>query len=1142
MNPDPIHVFLVEASEDEALGAELKKHLATLRRDRINLWRMCDIQAGQDHASAVERHIDEAHLILILVSAGSLASDLCHGITTAALARQHEGDVRVIPVLAAACDWRPTLLGDLDPLPRNGLPVTSWPNHAEAWDDVVRGIRLELDCHRGSGVVDTMAQPAGRTNDGSVVGACLPPSNLPPRRVFVGREDAIRAIDEVLAEPDCATISQVSVSGLGGIGKTALALEYAYRHRSRYPGGIWWLSAEGPPIEAMGRLASTLRVHAAEPVRGALGALRPDTCAEDVARAIREALQNHDEPTLLVLDNVSATGFRDLIPAGRAKVLITTQDARFALGRAVPLGVLLRSDAIALAQGIAGKPASPAEAEALERVILEELGSLPIGVELAARAVEQWLGSWLAYERQLREGMERLLDDSDLYRDYDRGVFAALDMSIQRCSAETPEQKLLWSVAAFAPEPVAVAWAALVAGLDPEDLVAAKALAALRNLGLVTIDVERQIMAMHRLVHRRVRARAELERAEEWRAVRRDSVELVTRWLEIMLNPTRMAEIDRHRAHIDEALGAAAQAGDDRSWVDLANILGRHLQNRAAFAEAQSLFEEGLRKAEALEPADPRLIAGTVSNLGALFWASGRSVEALPHFQRSLSMSEALYPATHPELARNLGNLGLVLRNLGRPVEALAMLDRAAEVAEKVFDPRHPLLAIALSNRTGILLELDRHDEVPPIVLRALEIAERALGPEHPEVARCLSLLAMAVHSSGNTPEACKMLERALSIYEHCYGPEHPLVAQALSNRATILIELNSGPDDQSIARQLMERAVAIYERCYGSDHPALGRSLSNLAIVQLRSGDAVEARALLERGVTIVENAHGKSHPDVALLCSNLAEEMSRQGEWQEAGRLLKRAIAVTESIYGPDHSSMAVHLSKLATVYEGLERSRDAVEALERVLAIIQGSCGPEDAKLFGTVAALGRLHDQLGDPEKARPYLERALAIAERAHELNHPAVAAQHANLAFALLGLDLFEDARKHLEVALDIVERDPGPLHPTTTTIRWHLLATLRQLDLPDAALPLVERTIAASRTILGDDHPEVAEYLREQAILLIRLRRPAEAQRRFRAPLAGCRLAPTFAESVGTDSPSSVQNTKRAHTSPFPPRPLLLA
>jgi hypothetical protein len=115
----------VEAPEDEALGAELDKHLATLKRNRINLWRICTIQAGEDYASAVKRRIDGANLILILVSASSLASDLCHSITTTALARQRGGDVRVIPVLATACDWKPTLLGDLAPLPRNGLPVTS---------------------------------------------------------------------------------------------------------------------------------------------------------------------------------------------------------------------------------------------------------------------------------------------------------------------------------------------------------------------------------------------------------------------------------------------------------------------------------------------------------------------------------------------------------------------------------------------------------------------------------------------------------------------------------------------------------------------------------------------------------------------------------------------------------------------------------------------------------------------------------------------------------------------------------------------------------------------------------------------------------------------------------------------------------
>ncbi len=137
-----------------------------------------------------------------------------------------------------------------------------------------------------------------------------------------------------------------------------------------------------------------------------------------------------------MLDNVSERGFADLIPGNQVRVLLTTRDRRLAVagGKRTELAVLSPGDAQALAMELAGPPRAQAEAEALARVVERHLGGLAVAIEVAARAVE-WAAGWVAYEGHLVNRMNEALDGpEDRSEHYPRGVFVALDLSIDRCS------------------------------------------------------------------------------------------------------------------------------------------------------------------------------------------------------------------------------------------------------------------------------------------------------------------------------------------------------------------------------------------------------------------------------------------------------------------------------------------------------------------------------------------------------------------------------------------------------------------------------------------------------------------------------------------------------------------------------------
>jgi len=140
---NPTHVFFSYAPEDEQLRIELEKHLSLLKRDGIiNGWSDRRVSPGANLRDEIDRNLDAADIILLLISADFLASDYCYGVEMArAIERHTRSEAQVIPVILRPCDWTTAPFGTFKALPENKEPVTSWPNVDEAMTSLAKGIR-----------------------------------------------------------------------------------------------------------------------------------------------------------------------------------------------------------------------------------------------------------------------------------------------------------------------------------------------------------------------------------------------------------------------------------------------------------------------------------------------------------------------------------------------------------------------------------------------------------------------------------------------------------------------------------------------------------------------------------------------------------------------------------------------------------------------------------------------------------------------------------------------------------------------------------------------------------------------------------------------------------------------------------------
>lgn len=168
----PAHLFYSYAHEDEALRDELDKHLSALRREgAIVDWHDREITAGDEWREVIAGELQEATIILLLVSSDFLASDFCWTELSEAIKRHEAGEARVIPIILRPCDWQNTAFAHLQAAPPNGRPVTEWENQDKAFLEVCRAIRRAVDALPGGSPASTLPpdQPQVPATEASTV-------------------------------------------------------------------------------------------------------------------------------------------------------------------------------------------------------------------------------------------------------------------------------------------------------------------------------------------------------------------------------------------------------------------------------------------------------------------------------------------------------------------------------------------------------------------------------------------------------------------------------------------------------------------------------------------------------------------------------------------------------------------------------------------------------------------------------------------------------------------------------------------------------------------------------------------------------------------------------------------------------------
>jgi tetratricopeptide (TPR) repeat protein len=809
-----VEVFCSYAHEDEAWQQKLETHLSVLRRQGlISLWHDRLISAGADWAKTIDIHLETASVILLLVSANFLASDYCYSIEMKrALERQEAGEARVVPILVRPVDWTEAPFARLQALPTDAKPIASWRNKEQAFVDVAAGIRRVIaDIPRLSASASRVALP--------------PIWDIPYSRnpFFLGRDTELAHLRQHLQAGQTTALSQPqAISGLGGIGKTQLALEYAYRYHQDYQ-VVLWARAESTEalVSSYVAIASLLQL----PEREAKE-------QEIIVQAVKTWLQTHRD-WLLILDNADELALLPdfLPPVLGGHLLLTTRAAAVGrLAHRLEIEILLPGQGALFLLRRAGLiapdaelPQASQEERDLALQITQELGGLPLALDQVGAYLEETgmdvASYWNIYQQHRADLLQRRAVVVD---DHPAPVATTWSLSFQVVEEKNPAAAELLRLCAYLapdaiPEEILSASASLfgpvLSPVAADVFLLNQAIEALRAYSLVRRDPKEKTLSIHRLVQ------AVLQDAQE-EAERRTWAERAMLAVNAAFPEVEHGTWSLCERLLPQAL-AAMQIIERYQMVSedgerLLHETVTYLRNRARYAEAERLYKQALPIWKLHLGSEHPDVAHQLNFLAILYSDQGKYAEAERLYQQALRIWELHLGPEHLQVAYPLNGLADLYREQGKYAEAERLYQRAFQIKEQGLGPEHLQVTYPLDGLADLYREQRKYAEAESLYQRTLRTRELHLGSEHPDVAHSLNGLASLYREQGKCVEAEPLYQRALHIREQQLGPEHPETAETIDGLARLWESQGKG----EAAGIWYARALAVREQALGAQHP----------------------------------------------------------------------------------------------------------------------------------------------------------------------------------------------------------------------------------------------------------------------------------------------------------------------------------
>jgi len=757
---------------------------------------------------------------------------------------------------------------------------------------------------------------------------------------FTGRDDLLDQLMQQFSPQEAGQPTSIrqaaltqsrAIKGLGGVGKTQIAVEYAYRahEQGRYTHTLWINAASEEAI-----LTSFVALINFLPAFGPGG----ETDQRKLVAALIRWLEQCVQPWLLIFDNADDLSFTpSYLPArGNGSLLFTTRAAAVgALASSVEVDCMSLMEGTQLLLRRAQREASDSElAEATTIVVA--LAHFPLALDQAGAYIEETGCSLHDYFQIYQKHRFALLARRGKQAaHYPESVATTWSLSFQHVEETNPAAAELLRLCAFlAPDHIpeelltqgAPYWPAALQQGVADRLSFNQLLETLLSFSLVKRLSEDHLLSTHRLVQVVQMERLSPGEQRQWaerlvQAVHvvfpRDPKDEVAVWPQCQRYLEQVQACDtligEHHLLLPEA-------------AELLERTGIYLCERALYSLAEPLYLRALRIREQRVGETHPQVAIALNGLAQLYYEQGKYTQAEPLRQRALRILEqqVVGEMDPHQMVIALNGLAFVYAEQGKYAQAELLSQQALRIWEQQGEETHLQKAYLLHGLAFVYAEQGKYAQAEPLYQQALRIREQQLGPEHLRMAYSLNNLAFVYAEQGKYAQAELLYQRALRIREQRLGPEHLKVAIVLNGLAQLYYEQGKYTE----AELLYQRALRIWEQQGGETHPQAAIALNGLANLYTQQGRYEEAEPLYQRALRVCEQSLEPEHSKTADVLHDFAGFRQAQGQTREAAFMYQRALVIRERVFGSDHPITTETRERLQAVLAVLGRTEEAAQ----------------------------------------------------------------------------------------------------------------------------------------------------------------------------------------------------------------------
>ncbi|KAK1633204.1 hypothetical protein BDP81DRAFT_473894 [Colletotrichum phormii] len=871
------------------------------------------------------------------------------------------------------------------------------------------------------------------------------------------------------------THQTVALVGMGGLGKTQLALNFAYWVKENKPTySVFWIPALS--------VASFEQVYT--DIAKELG-LRPNTKGEDIKTTVRQFLNSKEAGRwLLIIDNADdmellygSAGDQDglihhLPRSENGITLFTTRSRELALAVAKNALIKLR----AMDQG---------EAEALFRKsilrkqhlqdhdsvakLLDFLTFLPLAITQASAylnwnesvPIARYIQLLQGTEQTLISTMSREFRDSTRYPNSPNAIATTWLVSFEQIQQiDSYAANLLYFISRIEPKSIPRSILPRSGSEDKLD----NAIGILGSYAFLVERDETETFDMHSLVH--LATRIWVTKRSIDAQIKEDAVERIKE-----IFPTySYGDRARWREYMPHALKVLNESTEVEmnKKLRLYSRVGWCLLEDGRTKEAVKLLKQAVEVQECtLDEGHPhRLTSQQV--LASAYQADGRVEEAIKLLEHVVEVRQSTLDKGHPHRLTSQQVLASAYQADGRVEEAIKLLEHVVEVRQSTLDEGHPDRLASQQVLASAYQADGRVEEAIKLLEHVVEVQQSTLDEGHPHRLASQQVLASAYQADGRVEEAIKLLEHVVEVEASILDEGHP--DRLTSQQVLASAYQADGRVEEAI--KLLEHVVEVRQSTLDKGHPHRLTSQHELARAYQADGRVEEAIKLLEHVVEVRQSTLDKGHPDRLASQQVLASAYQADGRVEEAIKLLEHVVEVQQSTLDEGHPHRLTSQHELARAYQADGRVEEAIKLLEHVVEVRQSTLDKGHPHRLTSQHELARAYQADGRVEEAIKLLEHVVEVQQSTLDEGHPHRLASQQVLASAYQADGRVEEAIKLLEHVVEVEASILDEGHPDRLTSQQVLASAYQADGRVEEAIKLLEHVVEVQQSTLDEGHP----------------------------------------------------------------------